>query len=111
MNSIQIIAAFQSISNFTGDMAEAAQAGEWDKLAELEECCAVMVAQLKAAQPLEQLTGEMRRQKVELIHKILADDAKIRSYTEPWMQRIQILLSNAGMTRRVHQTYNQDVFR
>ncbi len=109
MNSLQVIAAFRSISNFTGDMAEAAQAGDWDRLAELEGRCAAVVAQLKAAQPLEPLTGEMRRQKVELIHKILADDAKIRDYTEPWMRRIQTLLSNAGMTRRVHQAYSQDV--
>lgn len=111
MNSMQIISAFQSISNFTGDMAEAARAGEWDRLAELEVHCAAVVAQLKAAQPFVPLTGELRRQKVELIHKILADDAKIRSYTEPWMRRIQTMLSNAGMTRRVHQAYGQDVSR
>lgn len=111
MNSLQIISAFRSISNFTGDMAEAARAGEWARLAELEVRCAAVVAQLRAAQPFAPLTGEMRRQKVELIHKILADDAKIRSYTEPWMRRIQTLLSNAGMTRRVHQAYSQDVFR
>ncbi|SEK69546.1 flagellar protein FliT [Nitrosovibrio tenuis] len=111
MNSIQIISAFRSISNFTGDMAEAARAGEWDKLAELEERCAAVVAQLRAAQPTVPLTGEMQRQKVELIHKILADDARIRSYTEPWMRRIQTLLSNTGMTRRVHQAYGRDGFR
>src|SRR3954447_11555489 len=111
MNSLQIISAFRSISNFTGDMAEAAQTGEWEKLTELEGECAVVVAQLIAAQPLLPLTEEMQRQKVELIHKILADDAKIRSHTEPWIQRIQALLSDAGMSRRVHQAYSQDIIR
>jgi flagellar protein FliT len=108
MNSLQIISAFRSISNFTEDMAEAAQAGEWEKLTELEGRCAVVVGQLRVAQPFVPLTGEMQRQKVELIHKILADDAKIRNYTEPWMRRLQILLNNAGMSRRVHQAYGQD---
>jgi flagellar protein FliT len=111
MNSLQIISAFRTISNFTGDMAEAAEAGEWEKLTELESRCAVVVAQLMSAQPFAPLTGEMQRQKVELIHKIMADDAKIRSYTEPWMRRIQTLLSNAGMSRRVHQAYGQELFR
>jgi flagellar protein FliT len=111
MNSLQIISAFRSISNFTGDMAEAAEAGEWEKLTELEGRCATVVAQLRTAQPFAPLTGEMQRQKIELIHKIIADDAKIRSYTEPWMQRIQTMLSNAGMSRRVHQAYGQEVFR
>ena len=48
MNSLQIISAFRSISNFTGDMAEAAGAGEWEKLTELEGRCAAVVAQLRA---------------------------------------------------------------
>ena len=108
MSSLQIISAFRSISGYTGDMAEAARAGEWDRLSVLESRCALVVAQLQAAQPFSPLTGEMQRQKVELIHKILADDAKIRRYTEPWMQRIQVLLGTGAMSRRVHDTYGQD---
>ena len=111
MSSFQVISAFRSISSFTSDMAEAARAGEWDRLSDLEGRCAVVVAQLRSAEPFLPLTGEMQRQKVELIHKIMADDAKIRSYTEPWMQRINTLLSNASMSCRVHSAYNQDSTR
>lgn len=108
MTGIQIISAFQSISGFTGDMAEAARAGEWDRLLDLEGQCAIVVAQLKAAQPFLPLTGEMQRQKVALIHKILADDAVIRRYTEPWMERIHALLSSTSISRKVHRAYHQD---
>jgi flagellar protein FliT len=48
----------------------------------------------------------MQQKKVELIHKILADDAEIRAHTEPWMKSVQTLLGNAGMARRVHQAYD-----
>jgi flagellar protein FliT len=105
MSSAEVLAAFQSISGFTGEMKEAARAGEWDRLAVLERCCAGVVAQLRSAQPVR-LTAGMQRQKVELIHKILADDAEIRIYTEPWMKHVQTLLGNAGMARRVHQAYD-----
>ena len=105
MSSAEVLAAFQSISGFTGEMKEAARAGEWDRLAVLERCCAGVVAQLRAAQPTR-LTAGMQRQKVDLIQKILADDAEIRIYTEPWMKHVQTLLGHAGMARRVHQAYD-----
>jgi len=105
MTSVEAIAAFASISTFTGEMTEAARAGEWDRLAALEGRCAAVVATLKAAAPI-QLPPEMQRQKVELIQKILADDAEIRRYTEPWMHKVQTLLGSAGMTRRLRQAYD-----
>lgn len=109
MNNTDALTAYQSISNVTGEMAAAARAGEWDRLAALERSCTALVvrlsaAQLEATQPT-QLTSEMLRRKVELIHKILADDAEIRGYTEPWMGRVQHLLGNAGMERRLRRAY------
>ena len=50
----------------------------------------------------------MQRHKIELIHKILADDAEIRNHAEPWMSRLQSLLGNAGMERRVRQAYDPE---
>jgi flagellar protein FliT len=105
MTSLEAIAAFKSISAFTGEMTDAARAGEWEKLAALERRCAMVAAALKAAPPV-QLSPELQREKVELIHKILADDAEIRKYTEPWMRKVQTFLGSTGMTRRLQQAYN-----
>ncbi|HJT52058.1 MAG TPA: flagellar protein FliT [Nitrosospira sp.] len=105
MTSAEALAAFQSISLLTGEMREAAQVGEWDRLAGLEQSCAAMVAKLREVPPAR-LPPDMQRQKVELIHKILADDAEIRTHTEPWMRRLQTLLEDTSMARRVHQTYD-----
>ncbi len=107
MNSTETLNAYQSISNVTGDMAVAARAGDWDRLTTLERRYGALVAKLGAAQPAS-LTNDMLRQKIELIHKILADDAEIRNYTEPWMRRMQNLLGNAGMERRLRQAYDPE---
>ena len=104
MTSAENMAAFQSLSNLTGEMREAAQASEWDQLAGLERRCAALVAQLKAAEPVR-LPQDMQRRKVELIHKILADDAAIRGYTEPWIRQVQVLLGTASRSRCVRQAY------
>lgn len=110
MTSTENIAAFESISSLTGEMKEAARAGEWDRLAELEQCCADVVARLRVAPPVR-LPADMQRRKVELIHKIMADDAEIRVHTEPWMKQIQALLGNASMARRVHEAYDLGVLK
>jgi flagellar protein FliT len=103
MTSLEALAAFESISILTGEMSEAARAGEWDRLASLEGRCAAVIAALKAAPPIE-FPPHMQRRKVELIQKIMADDAEIRSYTEPWMKKVQIFLgSGGGLVGHVHQ--------
>lgn len=105
MTSAENLAAFESISSLTGEMKEAARGGEWERLAGLEQSCADVVTQLRTAPPVR-LPADMQRRKVELIHKILADDAEIRAFAEPWMKQVQTLLGNAGMARRVHQAYD-----
>ncbi|MDN5939640.1 MAG: flagellar protein FliT [Salinisphaera sp.] len=113
MNGTDMLTAYQNISDVTGEMAAAARAGEWDRLATLERWCAALVARLEmaqvgAAQPVR-LTSDILQRKVELIHKILADDAEIRGHTEPWMGRVQYLLGNAGMERRLRRAYGSGI--
>ena len=113
MNSTETLAAYRSISSITGEMVEAARAGEWDRLTALERHCAALVAQFGAvavqpARLTSRLTSDELRQKAELIHKILADDAEIRRHAEPWMERVQTLLGNAGMERRLRRAYDSD---
>ncbi|ARO88041.1 flagellar protein FliT [Nitrosospira lacus] len=107
MSSMDTLTAYQNISNVTGEMAAAARAGQWDRLTVLERHYSALVSRLAAAKPAR-LTNDMLRQKIELIHKILADDAEIRSYTEPWLDRVQSLLGNAGMERRLRRAYDQE---
>jgi flagellar protein FliT len=53
----------------------------------------------------------MRRQKIELIHKILANDAEIRNFAEPWMKRLWSLLGSSRMARQVGKAYDSNAFK
>ena len=48
MNNTDTLAAYQNISNVTGEMAAAARAGEWDRLTVLERHYAALVSRLAA---------------------------------------------------------------
>lgn len=99
-----IIEHYQFLSGITGKMREAATLGEWDHLIELEQQCSQRVAILKQQDntPADEAT---RQQKAALIRKILADDAAIRSKTEPWMAQLQRIMQSTRTEQRLQQAY------
>lgn len=102
MNSV--IENYQFLSAITEKMREAAAVGEWEQLVELEQQCSQRVAIMRQ-QDNAPADEETRRQKAALIKKILADDAAIRSQTEPWMAQLQRIMQNTRSEQRLQQAY------
>ncbi len=105
MNSEQIISIYEAVSDITAQMLGAAQARDWENLAQLESNCALHVQTLKLSEPAMPLTGESRAKKVRIIHQILAHDREIRNLTQPWMAELSALMNNSGTERRLAQAY------
>lgn len=96
MDSTQIIATYETILSITGQMLEAARRKDWDYLKALEADCRAIMAVLRVANPAP-LGGDYQQRKVEIIHKVLADDAEIRNITQPWMAHLQDVIK--GISR------------
>ena len=105
MNSEEILALYEAVSTITDQMLAAARQGDWDKLIALEEHCARHVETLKNGEPPIPLTGANRERKVQIIHKILADDREIRDLTEPWMAQLAQLINNTRAKRKLSNAY------
>ena len=105
MNGEQVISLYEAVSDLTGRMLAAAQAGDWDHLAELESRCASQVQVLREGEAVVALTGERRSHKVAMLRKILADDRAIRDLTSPWMAKLSAMLQSSGTERRLAQAY------
>ncbi len=99
-----IIEDYQRLSNITEQMRNAAAAGEWDDLIELEKRCSQEVEKIKPRDgvPTDEAS---RKQKADLIRKMLADDKAIRSYTEPWMRQLERIMQSARSEQRVQNAY------
>lgn len=94
MDEAQIISTYKAILTITQQMLIAAQQNNWNKLNALEQECKKLTYAL-ITNPLQKpLSDEMHEKKVEIIHQILACDAKIRAITEPWMTHLQGLLTH-----------------
>ena len=107
MNNAQIIATYETILSITGQMLEAARKKDWDYLQALEEECRAIMAVLKVANPAP-LGGDYQQRKVEIIHKVLADDAEIRNITQPWVAHLQNVLGSIGREKKLSQAYGFD---
>lgn len=103
-----VIENYEFLSSITAQMRVAATHGQWDQLVELEKECSrhveVMKTQVVGISPDE----NTRLRKMELIRKILADDAEIRNHTEPWVAQLQRIMHSTGQERRLQQTYSSE---
>ena len=104
MTSHEIISTYESLSELTGTMLDAAREGEWDHLAELELRCKGYVDSLMQAVPVS-LTQNEQYTKVAIIRTILQNDAKIRALTEPRLHELQQHLLMTRVGQRGRQAY------
>jgi flagellar protein FliT len=106
MNEQDVIAAYESILGCTAQMLEAARASDWERLVEVEQDCRKLVERLIADNTGQPLSGQLQQRKAEIIRKVLADDAEIRNFTQPWMAQLQNIIGSAGREQRLHRAYD-----
>lgn len=102
MNSV--LENYHYLSSITAQMRNAAMDHDWDQLVELEQQCSLHVESMKQLD-LAPIDESIRKQKVALINKILADDAAIRNQTMPWMAKLQLMIQSTRSEQRLKQTY------
>lgn len=105
MNASQVIVNYESLSALTAQMRDAAAQGEWDALVGLEQQCSRQVAAMRPLDTVTALDEPSRQRKIQLIKKILADDADIRNRTESWMAQLQRVMQSNRQEQRLSQAY------
>lgn len=96
---------YHSLSTLTSKMLVAATQGEWDQLIDLEQQCSRQVAKIRLVDDEPPLDEPSRQRKIQLIRKILADDAQIRNRTEAWMGQLNNIMQSNKQEQRLNKTY------
>ena len=96
---------YETLSDISGHMVLAAETGDWDRLIELERTVVRLRDKLSRADGNNGLSDAERARKAQLIKGILADDRKIRSFTEPWMENVRRFLGDASPGRDARKLY------
>ena len=103
-----ILDIYGSISTKTGEMLEAAKSSDWDRLVALEQDCRALIETLKRTDAGAGAGARFVQLRIAFIRKVLADDAEIRKFTEPWMARLETYLGSARQERRLRRAYETD---
>jgi flagellar protein FliT len=105
MNTTQVIANYEALLALTGQMRVAAMDGEWDQLVEIEQQRGDLIAAIKPVDAELVLDMDTREQRDQMIHKILTDDAEIRTRVQAWMSQLQLSMQSNRQEQRLLQAY------
>ena len=87
--SPELIQYYEAIARASQSMLEAAYLGDWDQVDVLEMRCFALIEALKSASRVAGLTDDQQDRRIQLLKDILENDARIRSYAEPWLDGIK----------------------
>lgn len=104
----QILGIYAAISGKTGEMLDAAQRADWDRLVALEQDCRTLIGHLDGRDAGPAAGAQFMQRKVAHIRKALADDAAIRRITEPWMVQLEAYMGSARRERQLQRAYEPD---
>lgn len=99
------IELYEEMSLLSARMVDAARAGEWDELIELEQDVSSLRNTLMATPEDRNAPATDMARKRNLIRRILEDDAEVRRHTEPWMEHVRKYLGNSTRRRDVEKAY------
>jgi flagellar protein FliT len=95
-----LLSYYEAIEQASTAMLEAARSGNWDEVVKLEGVCMLLISQLKHAALDASLAPEQAQMKSRIMQRILANDARIRTLAEPWLQDMDKL--TAGRSSTLH---------
>ena len=99
------IELYEEMSLLSARMVEAARAGDWDNLIELEHGVSTLRNTLMATPEDNNAPATDLARRRSLIQRILEDDAEVRRHTEPWMEHVRKYLGDSVRRRDVEKAY------
>ena len=94
----QLLDYYKAIERTSEQMLAAAQAEDWDQVVRLEGACAVLIAQLRYKSRDADLAPDDRKEKAQIMQRILRTDAEIRCLAEPWLSDLAQILDRPSPT-------------
>jgi flagellar protein FliT len=86
MTANEVLSMYENLATLTGQMASAAQAGDWKNFDQLGS--ETKVETRAAATGVPALDGAKRLRKIDLLKQLMANDRAIRDVTDPWMGQL-----------------------
>ena len=100
-----LIACYEAVAAASERMLACARNADWDGLIAAEMVCANLINKVSALTKRAQMSEDGNRRRMQIIHRVLADDAQIRNLVEPRLVTLEGFLHGRANSRRVEQAY------
>ena len=87
-----VMGSYEAIARASQAMLHAARDSDWDTVASLERHCAGIIDELRKSAAARALDEVQSRRRIEIMQKLLAEDAEIRNLAQPWLAGLQTML-------------------
>jgi flagellar protein FliT len=92
----KLLEYYEAIARASQSMLDAARASDWNEVGRLEQRCRTLIDALNEASVTAPLQPTDNRRRMELLQRILADDAEIRDHSDPWLKQLERLITSPG---------------
>lgn len=100
-----VLDCYEEIAAASGRMLAAARKADWDGLIAAEMVCANLINKVSALSKHARISEDGNRRRLQIIHRVLADDAQIRNLVEPKLVTLEGFLHGRANSRRVENAY------
>jgi flagellar protein FliT len=100
-----IVERYSRMAEASGRMLAAARLDDWDTVCKIEKECAALVGELSTMGDLAPSDPTLRLRKLELVKRVLADDAAIRALSQPWLSRLDEMMRGQNNALRMKRAY------
>lgn len=84
-----LIQQYVEIERASEKMLAAAKRQDWDSVKIQEQVCSYLIERLRSVQNEYVLENSQKKQKTEIMQRILLNDAQIRILCEPWLDVLE----------------------
>ncbi len=107
----RIVDRYRRMADASGRMLTAARRDDWDEVCAIEKECARLIAELIEIGDLSPKDPSLRQEKLELVRRVLDDDAAIRLLSQPWLKNLDAMLRSPATAARVNRAYGSGLPR
>lgn len=93
-----LISYYEALEAASREMVSVAQAGDWEHVARLERSAGTLIAQLRGRLRAEPLDADAARARLQILRRIVLNDAQVRCLSQPWLRDLhELLLGRASL--------------
>ncbi|CAG9170880.1 flagellar protein FliT [Cupriavidus pampae] len=100
-----IVRSYEELLVLSEQMLEAARAGNWDAMSELQQVYLAEVERLRQLDHGAPFSDNERLRRFQLLERILTFDARIRDLTMPRLAQLGSLLNSSRTQLGLHRAY------